>query len=151
MLYNDLIKIVLAACHLKNVITYLLEYEQELSLGMLHMLQTYIIFDAPCLFYTNCFMFVYTSWHFYAFYGTNLLTRCHSANSCFLLFLYFRKVIQEIFSELDESKAKPPIFPDTKIESKAETEEGTEVATPPGGTGPPQTTPGHGVGPSSSL
>ena len=38
MLYNNLIKIVLAACHLKNylfVITYLLVDEQELSLGML--------------------------------------------------------------------------------------------------------------------
>jgi hypothetical protein len=28
----------------------------------------------------------------------------------FLLFLRFRKVIQEIFSELDETKAEPPIF-----------------------------------------
>jgi hypothetical protein len=28
----------------------------------------------------------------------------------FLLFLCFRKVTQEIFSELDETKAKPPIF-----------------------------------------
>jgi hypothetical protein len=28
----------------------------------------------------------------------------------FLLFLCFRKVIQEIFSELDETKAEPPIF-----------------------------------------
>jgi hypothetical protein len=74
--------------------------------------------------------FVYTSWHFYAFYRTNLLTRWHSASSCFLLFLYFRKVVQEIFSELDETKAKPPIFPDTKTESKAETEEGTKAATP---------------------
>jgi hypothetical protein len=38
MLYIDLIKIVLAACHLKNYIVfivYLLEDEQELSLGML--------------------------------------------------------------------------------------------------------------------
>jgi hypothetical protein len=37
MLYNNLIKIVLAACHLKIifVITYLLEDEHELSLGML--------------------------------------------------------------------------------------------------------------------
>jgi hypothetical protein len=74
--------------------------------------------------------FVYTLWHFYAFSGTNLLTRCHSASSCFLLFLYFRKVVQEIFSELDETKAKPPIFPNTKMESKAETEEGTKAATP---------------------
>jgi hypothetical protein len=55
--------------------------------------------------------FVYTSWHFYAFSGTNLLTRCHSVSSCFLLFLYFRKVTEEIFLELDEMKAKPPILP----------------------------------------
>jgi hypothetical protein len=74
--------------------------------------------------------FVYTLWHFYAFSRTNLLTRCRSANSCFLLFLYFRKVTQEVFSELDETKAKPPIFPDTKTESKAETEEGQEAGTP---------------------
>jgi hypothetical protein len=45
MLYIDLIKIVLGACYLKNyyfVITYLLEDEQELSLGMLDTLQTYL-------------------------------------------------------------------------------------------------------------
>jgi hypothetical protein len=54
--------------------------------------------------------FVYTSWCFYAFSGTNLLTRCHSASSCFLLFLCFRKVTQKIFSELDETKAKVPIY-----------------------------------------
>jgi hypothetical protein len=29
---------------------------------------------------------------------------------CFQLFLCFRKVIQEIFSELDETKAEPPFF-----------------------------------------
>jgi hypothetical protein len=76
--------------------------------------------------------FVYTLWHFYAFSETNLLTRFHSASSCFLLFLYFRKVVQEIFSELDETKPEVPSFPDTK-EFKAETEEGTEAATPGGG------------------
>jgi hypothetical protein len=54
--------------------------------------------------------FVYTSWRFYAFSGTNLLTRCHSASSCFLLFLCFRKVTQEIFSELYETKAEVPIY-----------------------------------------
>jgi hypothetical protein len=54
--------------------------------------------------------FVYTSWHFYLFSGTNLLTRCHSASSYFLLFLYFRKVIQEIFSKLDKIKAEVPIY-----------------------------------------
>jgi hypothetical protein len=54
--------------------------------------------------------FVYSSWHFYAFSGTNLLTRCHSASSCFLLFFYTRFLPKEIFSELDETKAKVPIF-----------------------------------------
>jgi hypothetical protein len=54
--------------------------------------------------------FVYTSWRFYAFSRTNLLTRCHSASSYFLLFLCFRKVTREIFLELDETKAKVPIY-----------------------------------------
>jgi hypothetical protein len=64
------------------------------------------------------FVFCYILWHFYTFYGTNLLTRCHSASSWFLLFLCFRKVTQEIFSELDETKAKVPIFPDTRRSPK---------------------------------
>jgi hypothetical protein len=59
------------------------------------------------LVYTSfALYFVYTSWSFYAFSGTNLLTRCHSASSCFLLFLCFRNVTQEIFSELDEKIAE---------------------------------------------
>jgi hypothetical protein len=37
---------------------------------------------------------------------------------CFMLFLYFRKVTLEIFSELDETKAKVPIFPDTRQSPK---------------------------------
>jgi hypothetical protein len=73
------------AFHLKNysfVITYLLEVEQELSLGMLDMSQTYLYFlmlHACFTPFASCF--VYTSWHFYAISGTNLLTRCHSASS----------------------------------------------------------------------
>jgi hypothetical protein len=54
--------------------------------------------------------FVYTLWHFYAFSRTNLLTRCHSASSCFLLFFYSRFLLKEIFSELDETKAEVPIY-----------------------------------------
>jgi hypothetical protein len=70
-----------------------------------------------CL-YTICFVFCYTSWRFYEFSRTNLLTRCHSASSLFLLFLCFRKATQEIFSELDETKAKVPIFPDMRRSPK---------------------------------
>jgi hypothetical protein len=54
--------------------------------------------------------FVYTLWRFYAFFRTKLLTRCHSASSYFLLFLCFRKVTQEIFSELDEAIAEVPNY-----------------------------------------
>jgi hypothetical protein len=36
----------------------------------------------------------------------------------FLLFLCFRKATQEIFSELDETKAEPPIFPNTRWSPK---------------------------------
>jgi hypothetical protein len=38
--------------------------------------------------------------------------------SCFLLFLCFRKATQGIFSELDETKAEPPIFLDTSQSPK---------------------------------
>jgi hypothetical protein len=56
-------------------------------------------------------VFCYTSWYFYAFSRTNLLTRCKVPVPYFLMFLCFRKATQEIFSELDETKAKPSIFP----------------------------------------
>jgi hypothetical protein len=36
----------------------------------------------------------------------------------FLLFLCFRKATQKIFSELDETKTKVPIFPDTRRSPK---------------------------------
>jgi hypothetical protein len=42
-------------------------------------------------FYTICLVFCYTSWHFYAFFGTNLLTRCHSASSLFSDVFVFQK------------------------------------------------------------
>jgi hypothetical protein len=42
-------------------------------------------------FYTICLMFRYTSWHFYAFFGTNLLTSCHSASSLFSAIFVFQK------------------------------------------------------------
>jgi hypothetical protein len=43
-----------------------------------------------CL-HTICFVFCYTSWHFYAFSGTNLLTRCYSASSMFSAIFVFQK------------------------------------------------------------
>jgi hypothetical protein len=54
--------------------------------------------------------FVYTSWRFYTFFGTNLLMRCQSASFLFSAIFVFQKVTQEIFSELDKTKAKVPNY-----------------------------------------
>jgi hypothetical protein len=51
----------------------------------------------------------------------------------FLLFLCFRKVTQEIFSELDETKAEcPEIYPSFQ-RTEEETERGHRADTPQGG------------------
>jgi hypothetical protein len=52
----------------------------------------------------------------------------------FLLFLCFRKVTQEIFSELDETKARSPNIQRSFQKTKEETERSHWWATPPGGT-----------------
>src|SRR3954451_15813213 len=67
-----------------------------------------------------------------AFSGTNLLTRCHSASSCFLMFLCFRKVLHEIFSELHGTKAQRLIIP-----SRSHSQKGRRS----GATGRPDTRP----------
>jgi hypothetical protein len=51
----------------------------------------------------------------------------------FLLFLCFRKVTQEIFSELDETKAKYPEIYRSFQRTKEVTERSQEAASPPGG------------------
>jgi hypothetical protein len=42
-------------------------------------------------FYTICLMFRYTLWHFYVFFGTNLLTSRHSVSSLFSTVFVFQK------------------------------------------------------------
>jgi hypothetical protein len=105
------------------------------------MLHAYFIPIALC--------FVYTSWHFYVFSGTNLLTRCYNASSCFLLFFYFSFLLKKIFSELDET-SQSVYLSDTKTESKGETETSQEPVTPGGGAAQPLVAPPHGVGPSGA-
>jgi hypothetical protein len=51
----------------------------------------------------------------------------------FLLFLCFRKVTQEIFSELDETKAKHPEIHRSFQRTEEETERGHEGPTQQGG------------------
>jgi hypothetical protein len=78
---------------------------------------------------------------FYAFSGTNLLTRCHSASSLFSVILCFWKVTQEIFSELDETKAEhPEIYPSFQ-KSEEETERGHGPTTQQGSPAQPLAAP----------
>jgi hypothetical protein len=68
----------------------------------------------------------------------------------FLLFLCFRKVTQEIFSELDEIKAEVPIF-STRDGVQSRDGGGPEGGHTPHGAGHPLAVPGHGVGPWSTF
>jgi hypothetical protein len=78
-------------------------------------------------------VFRYTSWHFHAFSGTNLLTRCHSASSLFSAVLCFKKVTQEIFSELDETKAEHLDIKRSFQKTEEERELSQRLVSPPGG------------------
>jgi hypothetical protein len=53
---------------------------------------------------------------------------------CFLLFLCFKKVTQEIFSELDETKAKRPNIKRSFQKTEEEKEPSQRLVSPPGGT-----------------
>jgi hypothetical protein len=70
-----------------------------------------------CL-YTICFVFCYTSWRFYAFSRTNLLTRCHSASSLFSAIFVFQKSYTRNLLGIGPKKAEPPIFPDMRWSAK---------------------------------
>jgi hypothetical protein len=57
-------------------------------------------------FYTICLVFRYTSWHFYAFSGTNLLTRCHSASSLFSAVFVFQKCYTGNILRIGQNKSQ---------------------------------------------
>ena len=74
-------------------------------------------------------------------FWTNLLTRCHSASSLFSVVFCFRKVVLEIFSELDATKTEVPIFP-TRTRSPKEAKRGGHgLGSPCLGAGPPLAAP----------
>jgi hypothetical protein len=94
--------------------------------------------------------FIYTLHYFDAFSGTNLLTRCRSANSCFLLFLVSKILHRKYSRNWTKQKPKALFFHGVFQNTEGETERGHEVAThlaawPRGGA------PSYGVGPSGPL
>jgi hypothetical protein len=66
---------------------------------------------------------------------------------CFILFLCFRKVTQEIFSELDETKADHPDIYRSFQRTKEERERIQEAASQPGGAAQGLAAPPYGEGP----
>jgi hypothetical protein len=76
---------------------------------------------------TVCFMFCYTSGRFYAFFGTELLTRCHSASSLFSVVFVFRKSYIGNILGIGRNKSQSSYFFRYETESKAETEGGHDV------------------------
>jgi hypothetical protein len=80
--------------------------------------------------YTICFMFCYTSWHFYAFSETNLLTRRHSASSLFSTIFVFQKSNIGNILRIGWNKSRTSYFSWSVVKSEDETEGGQRLATP---------------------
>jgi hypothetical protein len=80
--------------------------------------------------YTICLVFCYTLWHFFAFSGANLLTRCHSVSSLFSAIFVFQK------SYTGNILGPPNIYRSCQ-KTKEETERSQGPASPPGGTAQP--------------
>jgi hypothetical protein len=77
-----------------------------------------------------CFVFCYTSWHFYAFSGTNLLTRCHSASFLFSAVFVFQKSYTGNILGIGRNKIQTFYFYRSFTKTEDETEGGQEPATP---------------------
>jgi hypothetical protein len=90
-----------------------------------------LIFHA--CFYTICFEFSYTSWYFYAFSRTNLLTRCHSASSLFFAVFIFQKSYTGNILGITQNKSRTSYFYRSFAKTEDETEGGQGPASPPGG------------------
>jgi hypothetical protein len=68
-------------------------------------------------FYSICLVFLYTSWHFYAFSETNLLTSRHSASSlCFCCFCVSEKLHRKYSQNWMKQKPNIQKFSEASIE-----------------------------------
>jgi hypothetical protein len=68
--------------------------------------------------------FVYTLWRFYAFSGTNLLTRCHSASSLFSAVFVFQKSYTGNILGIGRNEARTSYFSQHETKSQGELEGG---------------------------
>src|SRR5215217_2364264 len=68
------------------------------------------MFHATLLMIPTCFIHIIC--HYYAFSGTNLLTRCRSASSCFLLFLVSEILVTKYSRNWTKSTPRFLFFPE---------------------------------------
>jgi hypothetical protein len=96
-----------------------------------------------CL-YTICFVFFYTSWRLYAFFETNLLTRCHSASSIFSAIFVFQISYTGNILGIGRNKSRISYFYRSFVKTEDEMEGGQGPATPWGGAAQPLAAPPGG-------
>jgi hypothetical protein len=84
--------------------------------------------------FASCF--VYTLWRFYAIFGTNLLTRCHSASFLFSAIFVFQKSYTGNILRIGRNKFGNSYFYQTEDEDQTGAEEGPEAGHTTGGRGP---------------
>jgi hypothetical protein len=84
-----------------------------------------------CL-HTICFEFCYTSWCFYAFSGTNLLTRCHSVSFMFSAIFVFQKSYTGNILGIGRNKSRTSYIYRSFAKTEDETKGGQEPGSPQG-------------------
>jgi hypothetical protein len=89
-----------------------------------------IIFDASCLFIHHLLYVLLHFVAFYAFFGTNLLTRCHSTSSLFFCCFVFQKSYMGNILGIGRNKSQTVYFFRSVTKSKDETEGGQELGSP---------------------
>jgi hypothetical protein len=82
--------------------------------------------------YTNCLVFCYTSWCFYAFSRTNLLTRCHSASFLFFAVFVFQKSYRGNILRIGRNKSQTSYYLTKLLEVRRGDGGGHRAATAPG-------------------
>jgi hypothetical protein len=92
-----------------------------------------ITFDAPCLFIHYLLWVLLHFVVFYAFSGTNLLTRCHSASSLFSAVFVFQKSYTGNILGIGRNKSRTSYFYRSFTKTEDETKGGQEPGSPPGG------------------
>src|SRR3954465_15684795 len=93
--------------------------------------------------------FIYASWHFLCIFWNKSINKMLQCQFLFSAVFGFRKVTQEIFSELDDSKTEVPIFTVPKQLPWRESKKTSRWATPSLGVASPWPTPRGRVGPPS--